>query len=44
MVIICDGMSKGGATFWFKIAIGIAVVAGILNAIFKVVGGWKPKK
>lgn len=37
-------MSKGGGTFWFKVAIGIAVFAGISNAVLKVVSCWKPKK
>jgi hypothetical protein len=37
-------MSKGGATFWFKVSIVIAVFAGISNAVLKVVGSWKTKK
>lgn len=44
MVIICCVMSKGGATFWFKVAICTAVVVGILKAVPKVVGSWRPKK
>jgi hypothetical protein len=36
-------MHKGGGTFWFKVAIVIAVFAGISNAVFKVVSNWKPK-
>jgi len=37
-------MFKGGGTFWFKVAIGIAVFAGVSNAVLKVVGSWKIKK
>jgi hypothetical protein len=37
-------MSKGGGTFWFKVAIGISVFAGISNAVLKMVGNRKPKK
>jgi hypothetical protein len=37
-------MYKGRGAFWFKVAIGIAVVVGILSGVFKVVGSWKSKK
>jgi hypothetical protein len=37
-------MSKGGGTFWFKVAIGIAVFVGMSNAVLKVISCWKLKK
>lgn len=37
-------MFKGGGTFWFKVAIVVAVFAGVSNAVFKVIGSWKTKK
>jgi len=37
-------MSEGGGTFWFKVAIGIAVFAGISTAVLKMFGSWKTKK
>jgi hypothetical protein len=37
-------MVKSGATIWFKVAIGIAVVVGISNAFIIVIGSWNTKK
>jgi len=37
-------MAKSGATIWFKVVIGIAVVVGILNAFIIAIGSWNTKK
>jgi hypothetical protein len=37
-------MVKRGAAIWFKVAIGIAVVVGILNAFIIMINSWKTKK